>query len=172
MTFISRVILILVAVQQFSSISIAATESLEANLLAALDSPIIIQGDDKVAYRDPAVLCVDGKFHVFSTLVRTENDKGIYSYVVQTISNDLKSRTEPQIITLGQKHWPWAEFRLTAGVVLDLRKDPRIGKYVMFFHGSGPGKEGNQDNCDANASIGIAWSDDLLNWDWPKKGKK
>ena len=40
--------------------------------------------------------------------------------------------------TLGQAQWPWAKGRLTAGTVLDLRQHPRFGKYVLFFHGSGP----------------------------------
>lgn len=74
-----------------------------------------------------------------------------------------------ELITLGQAHWPWAERRLTAGVVLDLRKDPDFGKYLMFFHGEGPGKENTIDTFVANCSIGIAWSDDLASWDWPGK---
>ena len=73
-------------------------------------------------------------------------------------------------ITLGQKEWPWAEARLTAGVVLDLRAEPRVGKCVMFFHGSGPGKKRTQDNVDANCCLGIAWSEDLTNWTWLGKG--
>ena len=44
-------------------------------------------------------------------------------------------------ITLGQQDWPWAGGRITAGFVLDLRKDPAVGKYLMFFHGTGPEDE-------------------------------
>ena len=83
-------------------------------------------------------------------------------------SKDLRSwRDVGTPITLGQKRWPWAQTRLTAGFVLDLRDDPRVGKYVMFFHGGGPGKKKTQDNVDANCSVGIAWSDDLKTWEWP-----
>jgi hypothetical protein len=83
-------------------------------------------------------------------------------------SKDLKQwRDVDGLITLGQKQWRWAENRITAGVVLDLRKERRIGKYVIFFHGGGPGKTKTQDNVDANCSLGIAWSDDLKEWDWP-----
>ena len=71
------------------------------------------------------------------------------------------------LITLGQKNWPWARGRLTAGFVLDMTEEVRIGKYIMFFHGSGPHSE--KINFDNNASIGIAWSDDLRTWDWPGK---
>ena len=86
-------------------------------------------------------------------------------------SSDLKNWTrEKKVITLGQKNWRWAENRLTAGAVLDLRHEPGIMNYVMFFHGGGPGKAKTQDNVDANCSIGIAWSSDLEEWAWPRKG--
>ena len=85
-------------------------------------------------------------------------------------SKDLKRwHDEPGLITLGQRDWPWAQCRITAGAVLDLRKLPAVGKYVMFFHGGGPGTKKTQDNVDANCSIGIAWSDDLKGWSWPGK---
>lgn len=74
-----------------------------------------------------------------------------------------------ELIILGQRNWPWAETRLTAGVVLDLRREPAVGRYLMFFHGVGPGRTRTMDNAFANCSIGIAWSDDLRRWDWPGK---
>jgi len=71
------------------------------------------------------------------------------------------------LITLGQKNWPWAQRRLTAATVIDLKDNPRFGKYIMFFHGSS--EEGAQPfyNAHNNASLGIAWSTDLENWEWP-----
>ena len=72
------------------------------------------------------------------------------------------------LITLGQPAWEWAKGRLTGGAVINLTKQKRIGKYVMFFHGSGPLTE-EQGDFDKNASIGIAWSDDMLTWQWPSK---
>jgi hypothetical protein len=78
-------------------------------------------------------------------------------------------RNSGELITLGQGEWPWAERRLTAGVVLDLRQDRDFGKYIMFYHGEGPGNENSIDTFVANCSIGIAWSDDLLSWEWPQK---
>lgn len=81
-------------------------------------------------------------------------------------SGDLRAwRDVSEIITLGQRDWPWAQGRLTAGFVLDLRRTPGIEKFVMFFHGSGP--ENEETMFDSFASIGIAWSEDLLTWDWP-----
>ncbi len=84
-------------------------------------------------------------------------------------SKDLKHWEEyGNLITLGQKEWPWAKGRITAGTVLDLRKNPNYGNYLMFFHGSGPLTE-EEGDFDKNASIGIAWSKDLTHWNWPNK---
>jgi hypothetical protein len=82
-------------------------------------------------------------------------------------SPDLKTWRDEGLITLGQKDWPWAKGRLTAGFVLDLTKTPGVGKYIMFFHGSGPEDEDTM--FDNFASIGLAWSDDLKQWHWPGK---
>ena len=70
------------------------------------------------------------------------------------------------LITLGQKKWEWARGRITAATVVDLRGVRGIGCYLMFFHGSGPLTE-TEGDFDRNASIGIAWSSDLRNWDYP-----
>lgn len=72
------------------------------------------------------------------------------------------------LIVLGQENWDWAKGRITAGTVIDLRENPDYGKYLMFFHGSGPRTE-EEGDFDRNASIGIAWSEDLLSWEWPGK---
>jgi hypothetical protein len=75
-------------------------------------------------------------------------------------------RWEPlSLLTLGQSQWPWAQGRITAGFVLDLHDDPRVGKYLMFFHGTGPEPEPTV--FDTRACIGLAWSDDLVTWRWP-----
>lgn len=82
-------------------------------------------------------------------------------------SKDLKQWTDwGKLITLDQQHWPWAKGRITAGTLVDLRNNPHFGKYLMFFHGSGPKTE-EEGDFDKNASIGIAWSDDLKTWEWP-----
>jgi hypothetical protein len=70
------------------------------------------------------------------------------------------------LITLGQEDWGWAKGRLTAAFVLDLRHVAGVEAYVMFFHGSGP--EDERILFDTYASIGIAWSKDLLHWEWPR----
>ena len=67
----------------------------------------------------------------------------------------------PGLTTLDQKDWPWAKGRLTAGFVLDARKIPGVGKWLMFFHGSGPRTE-HEGDFDCNASIGVVRSADPL----------
>ncbi len=83
-------------------------------------------------------------------------------------SKDLKQWRDEGLLALGQKSWPWAQGRLTAGFVLDLRKDPTAGKALMFFHGSDFPEEDRRGGFDNFASIGLAWSDDLKNWSWPR----
>lgn len=59
--------------------------------------------------------------------------------------------------------------RLTAGFVLDLRREPRVGKALMFFQGP-RWPEGDPRGGWANhVSLGMAWSDDLVKWSWPGK---
>lgn len=99
------------------------------------------------------------------------NDKYVLFHSPQNgigmkISSDLKHWNDyGHLITLGQKEWEWAKGRITAGTVLDLTDVDGINKYIMFFHASGPLTEAEGD-FDKNSSIGIAWSDDLVNWDW------
>lgn len=80
-------------------------------------------------------------------------------------TTDFQAWSDEGLLTLGQKDWPWAAGRLTAGHVLDLRED--LGKYVMFFHGSNA--EGTLEReTHGHASLGLAWSEDLKHWNWPK----
>lgn len=82
-------------------------------------------------------------------------------------SGDLKSWRDIGVFTLGQKNWPWARGRITAGFVLDLREHPEIGKALMFFHGSRYPEKDSRGGFDTFASLGIAWSSDLSEWHWP-----
>ena len=77
---------------------------------------------------------------------------------VKTSDDLLSWQDRPGQITLGQAEWPWARGRLTAGFALDGRKIPGVGKWVMFFHGSGPRTESEGD-FDRNASLGLAFSE-------------
>ena len=82
-------------------------------------------------------------------------------------SKDLVNWRDLGLFTLGQEDWPWAQGRLTASHILDLRDAPEVGKYVMFFHGAS--KEGVQEmETHGNACLAIAWGEDLLHWQWPE----
>ncbi|GAA5222309.1 glycoside hydrolase family protein [Membranihabitans marinus] len=86
-------------------------------------------------------------------------------------SSDLNTWNDwGSLILLGQDEWNWAKGRITAGAVINLKEYKQLGKYILFFHGSGPKTELEGD-FDVNASIGIAWSEDLLNWDWPRRNE-
>lgn len=66
----------------------------------------------------------------------------------------------------GQTYWERAKGRITAATVTDLRHISGIGKYIMFFHGESiNGRE--YAKAHGFASIGIAWCDDLLKWEYP-----
>ncbi|MEM7110322.1 MAG: hypothetical protein AAF519_18995, partial [Bacteroidota bacterium] len=72
---------------------------------------------------------------------------------------------------LGQEEWgDWCGQRVTAGFVLDLRDDPAVGKYLMFFHGQGPAPK-TTEIINSGTDMAIAWSDDLVTWEWPGKKK-
>jgi len=118
------------------------------------------------AGENPCVIVKDDKYWLFHS---PSNGIGIKR------STDLKNwhdvgrkttKSDTGIITLGQESWPWAKQRLTAGFVLDMTDAPSVDKYIMFFHAEPPG------GFKKFASIGIAWSDELINWAWPGKDKK
>jgi hypothetical protein len=83
-------------------------------------------------------------------------------------TRDLRTFRElaPDHILLGYPDWVWARRRLTAGTVLDLRHVAGIGAYLMLYHGSAE-LPGAHEHVSAS-SLGLAWSDDLLHWDWPR----
>lgn len=93
----------------------------------------------------------DSRYYLFHS---PENGIGI------KVSDDLVNWQDTgELLTLGQSGWEWARGRITAGFVL-----PMEDGYLMFFHGSGP--ENESVHFDTNASIGAAWSRDLIHWEW------
>lgn len=107
------------------------------------------------------VLVKEGVYYMFHS---PKNGIGLLT------SRDCKSWTPcGDLITLGQQEWDWARGRLTAGAVVELPDsgNGELPRYLMFFHGSGP--EDEETMFDQYASIGIAWSSDLIHWEWPGK---
>jgi predicted GH43/DUF377 family glycosyl hydrolase len=70
----------------------------QSKILSAIDSPIIFYGDEKTAYRDPAVLFYNGSFHLFFTLIRTIEGK-IFSFTASSKSEDLINWSRVKILT-------------------------------------------------------------------------
>lgn len=75
-------------------------------------------------------------------------------------TKDFKTFNHYGITYLNQTEWLWAKDRITAGFVLDMSQENFKYKYIMFFHGD------NEDNYLFGASIGIAFSNDLVNWEY------
>lgn len=95
------------------------------------------------------VIKQDEKYLIFHS---PENGIGLIK------TSDFKNFEDQGVTYLCQPKWNWAKDRITAGFVLDLTKEALPFKYTMFFHGD------NEDNYLFGASIGIAFSDDLVNW--------
>lgn len=70
------------------------------NILDSLDSSLIIRGDGTHAYRDPAVIYEGGVFHIFMTLVETEESGEVYMYTAKTTSRDLQNFTPVRKLTV------------------------------------------------------------------------
>ena len=57
-------------------------------ILKDINSPVLFKGDEKTAYRDPAVLFHNDQFFLFFTLVKTIKEE-IYSFTATSKSFDL-----------------------------------------------------------------------------------
>jgi len=78
------------------AVGLGRTEETEvSSLLAQLESPILLRGNDRAAYRDPAAVYHDGTFHLFYTLVETEPDGALFWYTAVSTSRDLRNWTKP-----------------------------------------------------------------------------
>ena len=67
-------------------------------ILKDVNSPVIFKGDEKTAYRDPAVLFHNDQFFLFFTLVKTI-DEEIYSFTATSKSSDLINWSPINILT-------------------------------------------------------------------------
>ncbi len=91
-------------------------------------------------------------------------------------SADLKHWRDDGLLMLGveeggtameKEAWDWARGRLSAGFVLDLRREPRVGMALLFFHGSRWPERDHRGGWATHAGVGMAWSADLKTWSWP-----
>jgi hypothetical protein len=67
--------------------------------LSRIPSPIIFQGDARLAYRDPAVHYHDGVFRLFFSYLEREVDGRIYLTLGVSQSRDLATWTKPRSLT-------------------------------------------------------------------------
>ena len=76
------------------------------NIISVLDqnvtSPILLQGNDRIAFRDPSVIYHNGVFYMYHSLVKTEEQNKIFWYIAMSKSTDSSSDrfTSPALITL------------------------------------------------------------------------
>jgi hypothetical protein len=115
--------------------------------------------DFKIAGGENPCVIVDGNQYVL--FYAPPNGVGVKR------SDDLKTWTDEGVQTLGQAGWPWTQGRLTAAFALDLRQNPKIGKVLLFFHGSDYPEEDPRGGFDNFSSLGLAWGTDLKTWSWP-----
>lgn len=72
-------------------------------------------------------------------------------------TKDFKSFENITTLYLNQQNKPWAKDRITAGFVIET-SGILPQKYAVFYHGD------NEDDYLFGASLAVAFSDDLINW--------
>ena len=63
--------------------------------LSAIESPIILKGNERIAYRDPTCLYHEGIFRLFYTYITNTGKGGHYWTVAYSKSSDLINWTQP-----------------------------------------------------------------------------
>lgn len=127
-------------------------------IVDSLRSSLLIKGDKRRAFRDPAVLYKDGVIHLWCTLVETEpGEAQPFMYVVHMSSRDLLNWSEPEKLTVRDRS---KNFSSPGNIV---EKD---GEYIMclqtYCRENGE-KFGNQ-----NCRLYTMKSRDLLTWSGPE----
>ena len=131
---------------------------------AAIPSPIILRGSAERAYRDPCGH-YHGVFRVWHTNVRGRADSGWSAATAVIESRDLVTWSEPCDVTARDRTLNYS----SPGNVIR-----HGGRWLMCLqtYPSGAGRPGDHTarifTTHGHASLGIAWSDDLVRWDWPR----
>jgi hypothetical protein len=130
--------------------------------VSQLKSPIIFKGDEKTAYRDPAILYHEGTFYLYFTLVEIEKTGYIYSYTAQSRSQDLINWTVPEKITPRNQSLNFSSpgnlIRFRDKWIICLQTYPREGYTIDQMPRYG----------DENSRIYTMSSKDLKSWSTPK----
>jgi hypothetical protein len=123
---------------------------------------VIFHGDSVTAYRDPAVLYDNGRFHLFFTLVEIEPDSLIYSYTAKSTSQDLMEWTPVRKLSPRDQNLNYSSpgnvIRYKDEWILCLQTYPRSGYHMSEMPRYG----------DSTARIFIQRSTDLETWTEPE----
>ena len=122
---------------------------------------VIFKGDARTAYRDPAAVFDGDLCHLFFTLVETEADGSVHSYVAKSESVDLRTWTPPRKLTPKSDR----DYSSPGNVIRD------GNGWVLCFQ-SYP-RPGNRDDgvvryADETARLFAMRSDDLVRWSEPE----
>ena len=123
----------------------------------AFTSPVLLRGDAKTAYRDPAVFYRDGCFYLYFTLVETEEDGAVYLYLAMTTSTDLVHFTPVRKLSERDRALNYS----SPGSII--RFGGRFCLCCQTYCRENGEKYGN-----ANCRIWLRRSDDLIHWDAPE----
>ena len=121
-----------------------------------LKSSLIIPGDTRFAYRDPAALYHDGLIYLFFTLVETEPNGEVRMYVAQSDSHDLVNWSKPRKLTVRD---PSKNFSSPGNIIYT------GGRYIMCMQTYC--RENGEKYGNANCRVYFAESIDLENWSEP-----
>ena len=125
-------------------------------LLERLPSSRLLEGNTRLAYRDPAVLLQDGVFHIYMTLVETEEDGGVYLYVGYTATTDLQRFTPVRKLTVRDRRY---NFSSPGNIIFH---DGRYKMCLQTYCRENGEKYGNE-----RCRIYLMESEDLVEWGEP-----
>lgn len=125
-------------------------------LLERLPSSRLLEGNTRLAYRDPAVLLQDGVFHIYMTLVETEEDGGVYLYVGYTATTDLQRFTPVRKLTVRDRRY---NFSSPGNIIFH---DGRYKMCLQTYCRENGEKYGNE-----RCRIFLMESEDLVEWGEP-----
>jgi hypothetical protein len=130
--------------------------------LENLKSPILFRGNEKTAYRDPAVLFHNKLFYLFFTLTEIEADRRIYMYTALSKSSDLIHWTAPRKLTVKDQNLDYSSpgnvIRFHDEWILCLQTYPRPDYTIDMMP-----RYGNQ-----SSRLFVMKSKDLENWSKPE----
>ena len=125
-------------------------------LLERLPSSRLIHGDDRHAYRDPAVILKDGVFHIYMTMTEIEEDGAVYMYVAHTSTADLREFTPLRRLTVRDRHY---NFSSPGNIIF------HEGRYKMCLQTYC--RENGEKYGNERCRVYLMESDDLVEWGEP-----